>query len=155
MCIQSGGKQLQVKRMALVRSIPLYNLTCSNMYSAILEHSHSTNIQMLTYKFLYRWHMTPQWLHKINPAISNMCWRGCKATGSFTHCWWHCPKSQTFLREVESQISLITGLALPFQPVLFLRNLWLDKAPDPLTKDLIEHLQQDMSLHSTGCRGPP
>lgn len=110
------------------------------IWSSSLCRSCSSNIQMLTYKILYRWYMTPQRLHRIDRAVPDKCWRGCGKSGSFIHCWWDCVKVWSFWAEVQSQISLITGHTILLQPSLYLLNIWHPQAPDPLTRDLIKHL---------------
>lgn len=81
--------------------------------------------------------MTPIKLHRINPSISNLCWRGCGKVGSFVHCWWECPKVQQFWKEVQSQIVLITGHPLTLWLNLFLLSYWSIPL-DTLTMELID-----------------
>lgn len=79
----------------------------------------------------------PVKLHKINPAVSNMCWRGCGNQGTFLHCWWECPKVQLFWTDVQSQLALITGRPIALRPDLVLLNYWATPT-DTLTIELLD-----------------
>ena len=87
-----------------------------------MAHKGSVNVQVQenAYKILSRWYKTPLKLHRINPALSKVCWRCNLETGSFLHIWLSCPKLQPFWMEVQEYISKVTTFDLEFTPAQFL-----------------------------------
>lgn len=91
-------------------------------------HSRSTNIQTAAYKVYYRWHLTLYKLHRIHP--SELCWKGCGDQGTYVHCFWGCPRLQSFWTQVLHYIEIITECNT-------LLNIWETAKPSPITLNLI------------------
>lgn len=119
----------------LGRSIPAASWDL--LWNSALHSSRNINVSMLTYKILYRWHLTPHRLHKINGTVSDRCWKGCCLLGSFIHCFWSCPRLQPFWRQVISQINIIAEISLPNDPAGIVLNIWQNIALDPWKKELV------------------
>lgn len=62
----------------------------------------------MNYKFLVRYYMTPERLHKINQAETSMCWRNCRQKATMLHIWWDCPKISTYWQDIIISIKEIT-----------------------------------------------
>lgn len=73
------------------------------------NHAWDTNTIEMNYKFLARWYMTPERLHKINQAESPLCWKNCRQKATMIHIWWDCPKISTFWQEMITSIKEIKG----------------------------------------------
>lgn len=108
-----------------------------SLWNSVLHTSRNTNVSMLTYKILYRWHLTPLRLHKINSSVPDKCWKGCGLLGFYIHCFWSCPRIQPFWRQVIFQINLIAEITLPHDPAGIILNIWRSLNLDPLKKELI------------------
>lgn len=105
-----------------------------SLWKSSLHASRSMNVQMLTYKIAYRWHITLHKLHRMYPSVLNNCWKGCRDLGTYIHCFWLCPRVKAFREQILHQIHLITGIQLPAKPELTILNLWADFQIDLLTR---------------------
>lgn len=95
-----------------------------NQSSTVLRLTHSSSISTRTaeanYKLLTRWHYSPVVLHKMFPAVSPLCWRGCGEKATHAHIWWQCPFIKPFWLEVRQWIECIQGTALRLDPWVML-----------------------------------
>lgn len=62
----------------------------------------------MNYKFLARWYLTPERMHKYQPDKCPQFWRDCKQRAVMTHIWWECPKIKDYRQEI-NYIEEITG----------------------------------------------
>lgn len=92
----------------------------------ILAHSHGFNrcvrIQENSFKLLSRWYKTPEFLHKLNPEVPELCWRCGTGTGSLSHIWWLCHKIQPFWKSIEALVNQICNTKISLDAKLVL--LW-------------------------------
>lgn len=77
----------------------------------------------LQLKILHRAHLTPDRLSKFKTGVSPMCSK-CKVnTGTFTHCFWTCPKLQAYWSDILGEMEKILKMELELDPVSFLLGL--------------------------------
>lgn len=91
--------------------------------------------QCITYrenqiKLMMFWYHTPTLLHKLNPAIPELCWRCLGGRGTQIHIFWECPKITPFWHMVNTLLFDVLGIRFDLDPQLFLLNL----ADTPLPK---------------------
>lgn len=110
------------------------------LWNTSLHTSRNINISMLSYKILYRWHLTPLKLHKINSSTSDKCWKGCGLPGSCVHCFWACPRLRPFWSRVISQIHKTVDIRLPDDPAVLILNVLTDPKMDRMQRELVELL---------------
>lgn len=98
--------------------------TWSGIWSFTSSVTKSINILQLQYKIISHWYTTPTKLHHINKSFSPPCCRQCGEVGTYLHCWWECPKVNTFWTQIIHQIYLLTGHTLSDKTEDILLNLW-------------------------------
>lgn len=100
--------------------------------------------QCITYresqiKLMMFWYHTPTLLHKLNPEISDLCWRCARDRGSQFHIFWDCSKIQPYWVMVNALIFEVLGIRFPLEPQLFLLNITEQPIPKYSMK-LLLHL---------------
>lgn len=115
-------------------------------------HAYSKNvlIQENSFKILTRWYRTPTVLHKIDPKLSDICWRGKEHTGSFLDVWWSCPAIRPFWVKLQEVIKLVKGLYLPLTPEQFLLHYTLPHCRYS-PSSLVNHLLTAAAFVSQDC----
>lgn len=66
---------------------------------------------------------TPTLLHKLNPTISELCWRCGKERGTLFHLFWDCPGIRPCWTTVNALIYDVLGIQFSLNPKLFLLNI--------------------------------
>lgn len=93
----------------------------------VLALAHKSSIashyQESGYKILTRWYRVPYMLHKMNPSLSDRCWRCGTEVGSMLHVFWSCPILRPFWEEVTSTIQSLTSVELKDNPAACLLHL--------------------------------
>ena len=65
-------------------------------------------------KVLY---LTPVRITKIKTTGDNTCWRGCRAGGTFQHCWWEGRLEQSLWKSIWQFLRKV-GILLPQVPAI-------------------------------------
>lgn len=112
----------------------------NSLWHSSLHISRNVNISLLTYKILFRYHLTPTKLHKISHSISDRCWKVCGLPGSFLHCFWSCPRLSMFWDHIIAHINTVVEIQLPRDPAITILNIWQGFTLNPLWKELVELL---------------
>lgn len=91
----------------------------------VLAHKSSiaSHYQEAGYKILTRWYRVPYVLHKMNPSLSDRCWRCDREEGSMLHVFWSCPLLRPFWEGVSSTIQSLTSVDLRDNPAACLLHL--------------------------------
>lgn len=89
------------------------------------------------YKFLMHWYHTPSLLNKLNPNISNLCWRCGKHRGTQFNLFWERPGIQTYW--INNLLYDVLGIRFPLEPQLFLLNV-TDCAVPKFVMKLLLHI---------------
>lgn len=90
-------------------------------------------------KLLMHWYHTPMLLHKLNPAIPDLCWRCSDAKGSQLHIFWECSKIRPYWNMVNTLLHDVLGIRFTLDPCLFLLNVTQRPLPKHSMK-LLLHL---------------
>lgn len=85
--------------------------------------AHSTSGMETAFKVLAYWYYTPARVYAWKASRSDLCWRGCGATGTLTHLLWRCPKLVRYWAEVLNDIDSTFKITLPRTPETILLGL--------------------------------
>ncbi|KAJ1081637.1 hypothetical protein NDU88_001815 [Pleurodeles waltl] len=94
-----------------------------------------------SYKIASYWYYTPARLHAWDHDKSDLCWRGCGATGTLLHLLWHCPKLHLYWENIIDDIDAAFQVKIPRLPSYILLGL-----PNPLTFPLRSLKGRQMAL---------
>lgn len=90
------------------------------IWSQAAKSSLCTLYKENAYKILFFWYMMPDVLRAIYPSSSDRCWRCYRDKGTLYHIYWSCPKIVPFWTEVQSLLTRLLGVQVPWSPKLFL-----------------------------------
>lgn len=81
------------------------------------------------FKLHTRWYMTPYKLNRMNPTLSNKCWKCQQMEGTMYHMWWGCNKTKEFWKIIHEAIIKILGYEINKLPELYLLGLRMEEIP--------------------------
>lgn len=95
---------------------PLTSKEWEQVLYRVHHTAHNTAGMEVAYKVATLWYYTPVRVHKWDKHKSDLCWRGCGATGTLIHLLWHCPKLVRYWTDVLSDINSAFQITLPHLP---------------------------------------
>lgn len=96
-------------------------------WDTVWENLHDTSKnpdhQLIHYKFIHRFYLTPRRRHAMKIIASPNCdLCSLNAVGSFMHMYWECPSVSAFWRLISSTLSDMLEINIPCSPTLLLLN---------------------------------
>ena len=103
--------------LALTPNADFWNQICENTFSM----STNSNIQLIQYKIIHRFHFTGHRMFKMGLAQSDTCTHCSQNTpDTYLHATWNCTPVQQFWVDIISSLSNILGCPIPLSPSLCL-----------------------------------
>ena len=82
--------------------------------------SRELRTRQIQFKIVNRVYWTPSRLFRVGLTESPECWRCQSRDGTLVHMLWSCPKVQEYWNDIHDRLQKITGLVIPFNPLLFI-----------------------------------
>lgn len=114
------GKPLYIREWARDLQLVFSDTQLEHIYWLTHASSVDTKMQESSFKLFTPSYRVPAVLARIDPTLSDLCWRDCGQRGSFLHVWWEYPKLHLFWQDVRSQIKSILVIEVPDCPLNFL-----------------------------------
>uniref|UniRef100_A0A670ZAD8 Reverse transcriptase domain-containing protein n=1 Tax=Pseudonaja textilis TaxID=8673 RepID=A0A670ZAD8_PSETE len=120
------------------------------IWNRIIKITKSVAYKENMYKMLYRWHLSPSRLAKMNTNSSPKCWKCKNIEGTYFHMWWTCKEAQKYWQKIRKWLEEITKEQIEYKPEFFLLGI-SDKHFPKKTKYIIIHILTAARLAFAQC----